>query len=140
MNRSEALQAAEILAASPAAKWIGNRLIGGVLFQTCLRCGTEQNLELPPNVTSAKDVPAGFDEKLFAWKRDFQIGHEICAEPAEYVWPDHCTTCGESYSREPTFKASICSNSFHCCRDCVWRDGRPIQRCAFHEADEKPNA
>lgn len=140
MTRKEALRAAEILAASPAAKWIGNRLIGGVLFQMCMRCGAEQNLELPPNITSAKDVPAGFDEKLFAWKRDFQIAHEGCVQSDDYVWPEQCTTCDEPYSRDPTFRASICSNSFHCCRDCTWLDGRRIQLCAFHEADEKPSA
>ena len=106
----------------------------------CMRCGAEQNLELPPNITNAKDVPAGFDAKLFAWKRDFQIAHEGCVETNEYVWPERCTTCDEPYSREPTFRASICSNGFHGCRDCTWRDGRRIQLCAFHDADEKPSA
>lgn len=82
MNRSEAYRAAEILGASPAAEWIGSRLIGGVLFQKCTRCGAEQSLELPPDVHGPSDVPPGFDEKLFIWKRDFQIAHEGCEVPS----------------------------------------------------------
>lgn len=31
-----------------------------------------------------------------------------------------CTTCKEPYSKPPTLRAQFCSNSFHCCRDCVW--------------------
>ena len=83
MNREEAFRAAETLAASPAAKWIGNKLVGGVLLQKCMRCGAEQNLELPAKITSSVDVPIGFDEKLFAWKRDFQLTHESCSEKEE---------------------------------------------------------
>lgn len=82
MNREEAVRAADLLAASPAAKWIGNKLIGGVLLQKCMRCDAEQSLELPTNIHSPADVPPGFDEKLFTWKRDFQIAHESCAEMA----------------------------------------------------------
>lgn len=80
MTREEAFRAAEILAASPAAKWIGNKLVGGVLLQKCTRCGAEQTLELPRNIRGPADVPLGFDEKLFSWKRDFQIAHENCPE------------------------------------------------------------
>jgi hypothetical protein len=80
MNREESLRATADLAASPAAKWIGNRIVGGTWLKKCMRCGAEATLELPLNVHSAADVPDGFDEKLYAWMRDFQIAHEGCAE------------------------------------------------------------
>ena len=80
MNREETRRAIDVLSASPAAKWIGNKLVGGVLLQKCTRCGAEQTLELPPNISSPADVPPGFDEKLFAWKREFQVVHEGCEE------------------------------------------------------------
>jgi len=82
MNREETIRAAEMLGSSPAVKWIGNKLIGGrLLIQKCARCGGEDTLELPPGISGPADVPVGFDEKLFAWKRVFQIAHEECAEP-----------------------------------------------------------
>lgn len=31
-----------------------------------------------------------------------------------------CSTCKEPYSKPSTPRAMFCSNSFHCCRDCVW--------------------
>jgi hypothetical protein len=82
VNRAEAMRAADALASSPASRWIGNKLVGGVLLQKCTRCGAEETLELPPNIQRPVDVPLGFDEKLFAWKRDFQIAHEGCVEAA----------------------------------------------------------
>jgi hypothetical protein len=82
MNREESLRAVETLAASPAAQWIGNKLEGAVWLQKCARCGAEESLKMPPNVRGPADVPAGFDEKLYAWKRTFQIAHEGCAESA----------------------------------------------------------
>lgn len=85
MNREEATRAVEVLAASPAAEWIGNRLVGGVLLQKCTRCGAEQTLELPPNIHGPADVPPGFDEELFAWKRGFQVAHEGCVEKEEVI-------------------------------------------------------
>lgn len=85
MNREETRRAVDVLSASPAAKWIGNKLVGGVLLQKCTRCGAEQSLELPPNIQAPTDVPPGFDEKLFAWKRDFQIAHEGCVVREEQV-------------------------------------------------------
>lgn len=82
MNREEAAQALEILAASPAAEWIGNKIVKGSWLQKCTRCGAEETLEMPPNIHGPEDVPAGFDEKLFNWKRAFQIAHEGCTEGA----------------------------------------------------------
>lgn len=93
MNREEAARAAKLLGASPAAAWIGNKLVGGVLHQMCMRCGAEQSLELPAAVVGAfqtgsrgdalaSAVPPDFDEKIFAWKRDFQFAHEGCLEGA----------------------------------------------------------
>lgn len=91
MNRAESIRAAEELSASPAAKWIGNKLDGDVLLQKCTRCGTEVTLKLPAPMCAAfqggsrgdalaREVPPGFDETLFAWKRDFQRAHEDCVE------------------------------------------------------------
>jgi hypothetical protein len=82
MNREQTLRALDQLAASPAARWIGNKLVGGVLLQKCTRCGAEQLLELPSSIRGPSDVPPGFDEKLYAWKRDFQVAHEDCKEAA----------------------------------------------------------
>jgi hypothetical protein len=70
----------EALAASPASRWVGNKIVGNTWLQKCTRCGAQEKLEMPPNVRSPADVPAGFDEELFRWKRDFQIAHEGCAE------------------------------------------------------------
>ena len=81
MNQEQSLRALAELAASPAAKWIGNKLLAnGMLLVKCTRCGAEDKLQIPSNVRSPLDVPAGFDEKLFAFKRGFQIAHESCAE------------------------------------------------------------
>ena len=65
MNQAESLRALKELASSPAAAWIGNRLIGRVWLQKCTRCGVEQSLILPPNAHGPVDVPPSFDEKLF---------------------------------------------------------------------------
>lgn len=47
---------------------------------------------------------------------------------------DKCPTCNESYSKTPTLRAAVCSNGFHCCRDCKWIDGqvRRVDLCEFH--------
>lgn len=88
MNREEALRAVEELGRSPAAGWIGNKLVDGGtrLLQKCTRCGTAQTLELPRPANDLRgqpaNVPIGFDEKLHAWKRTFQIAHEHCPEAA----------------------------------------------------------
>lgn len=81
MNREQSLRALAELAASPAAKWVGNKLLAdGTLLVKCTRCGGEDKLKMPSNVRSPLDVPVGFDEKLYAFKRSFQIAHEKCAE------------------------------------------------------------
>ncbi len=52
--------------------------------------------------------------------------------------PDNstCSTCGELYTKVPTWRASICSNGFHCCRDCVWVGGQRLQPCLDHKPEE----
>lgn len=93
MNREEAARAAKTLGASPAAKWIGNKILdgGGRLLQKCMRCGAEEVLVMPTTTVAAfqrgargdalaDQVPSDFDAKLYAWKRDFQIAHEDCVE------------------------------------------------------------
>lgn len=89
MNREESLAAMEAFARSPAAKWIGNRLERDAFLQKCTRCGAEARLPMPPALATAyalgargddlrRAVPPDFDDKLFRWKRDFQIAHEGC--------------------------------------------------------------
>lgn len=93
MNRDQARRALEDLATSPAAGWIGNKVVDGGtrLLQKCTRCGAEQVLELPIMVVTAfqsgtygdalaSQVPPDFDAKLYTWKRTFQIEHEGCAD------------------------------------------------------------
>lgn len=78
MNREEALHAVETLAASPAAAWIGNKIVDGGWMHRCMRCGVEETLPLPSGVQSPADVPPGFDAQLYAWMRAFQVAHEGC--------------------------------------------------------------
>lgn len=80
MNREETARAVKVLASSPASRWIGNKIVDGAWLQKCTRCGAEETHALPPDVHGPEDVPAGFDEKLFDWKRAFQIAHEGCTE------------------------------------------------------------
>jgi len=92
MSPKETLRAMEVLGSSPAVTWIGSKRSddGTKLVQRCLRCGTEETLELPVAAVAAFQsgargallaqlVPLGFDERLFAWKRTFQLAHEGCA-------------------------------------------------------------
>lgn len=46
----------------------------------------------------------------------------------KYCWPENCTTCNQPY----TGGSSLCSNTFHCCRDCTWLDGRVTVSCERH--------
>jgi hypothetical protein len=93
MTREEVQRAAEALASSPAAGWIGNKFVGNTLLQRCMRCGAEQTLAMTSTAMTAfqgrqrggdvaRHVPPDFDEKLFAWKRAFQLAHESCVESA----------------------------------------------------------
>jgi hypothetical protein len=87
------MRALEELGRSPAASWIGNKLLdgGNKLLQKCTRCGAEQVLKMPSAAVTAfhdgargdalaRQVPADFDAKIYAWKRAFQIAHEGCTE------------------------------------------------------------
>jgi hypothetical protein len=56
-------------------------------------------------------------------------------DDATAVSTQNCPTCGEPYSRDPSPRAAICSNGFHCCRDCTWVAGRRVQLCVRHCAD-----
>ena len=42
-----------------------------------------------------------------------------------------CKTCGEPYASvwKMSFRASLCSSSFHSCKDCIWDDGELIWMC-----------
>jgi hypothetical protein len=93
VTRKEALQATAALAASPAAKWIGNKIVDGQLIQKCMRCGSQEVLAMPVEAMKALQrgargdalarlMPADFDEKLYTWKRAFQNIHESCTEHA----------------------------------------------------------
>jgi hypothetical protein len=95
VTREEAARAMKTIAAAPAARWIGNKLLdgGSKLLQKCTRCGAEEVLELPRAAAAAfqsgkrgdalaSQVPTDFDAKIFAWKRNFQIAHEGCLEAA----------------------------------------------------------
>lgn len=59
---------------------------------------------------------------------------------------DLCPTCDEPYNKEdPSTRAQLCSNPFHCCKDCVWKvvehewysTGEILKFCDFHEEWEK---
>lgn len=85
MNQREARRALEKLSRSSAAAWIGNKIIddGATLLQKCTRCGAEQALALPQGLRGPADVPPGFDEHFFAWKRTFQRSHARCSKGAD---------------------------------------------------------
>ncbi len=40
-----------------------------------------------------------------------------------------CKTCKEAYTMPPSERANLCSNSFHCCHDCIYIDGKVVQLC-----------
>ena len=52
-----------------------------------------------------------------------------------------CPTCNEPYNKD---EWSICSNPFHCCKDCEWvvedhgvyTTGKLIKFCDFHKGIE----
>lgn len=86
MTREEAIAAANELATSPAASWIGTQIRPDerALIHKCARCTAEEVLELPVSASALANnpalVPAGFDERIFAWSRFFHLKHASCAE------------------------------------------------------------
>jgi len=42
------------------------------------------------------------------------------------TYPETCPTCGEPYRKGVI---TVCSNAFHCCRDCFWSEGRRLKLC-----------
>ncbi len=44
-----------------------------------------------------------------------------------------CPTCKQPYVHNTL---TVCSSSFHCCRDCIWNNGRRVYLCNTHR--EKP--
>ena len=61
----------------------------------------------------------------------------LCEHCSKMDWKVLCSTCGIPYSKVPVFQAAICSNGFHCCRDCVWENGRRTTICEFHLSEER---
>lgn len=53
------------------------------------------------------------------------------------AWPDACTTCGRRYSKDDA-ESGHCSNAFHLCRDCAWKDGILIDVCKDHDIEPPP--
>lgn len=113
MNREEAARAIEVLAASPASRWIGNKIIDGAWLQKCTCCGAEETLVLPPDVHGPEGVPAGLDEKLFASPATDARSAEQCPAAPDVAmkrllrcekhgsrtWRGHimCDACGRTY-------------------------------------------
>lgn len=62
--------------------------------------------------------------ELLEHRRTNQLGCEWL-----WCWPRKCSTCGAEYEKDAL---SMCSDSFHCCRDCVWLDGRVFAPCEAH--------
>lgn len=67
------------------------------------------------------------------------VGDEGCTDPTcvKCHRPPRCETCGETYTQPSSARASLCSNAFHCCRDCTWEEGRRVVLCAWHARDEE---
>jgi hypothetical protein len=57
------------------------------------------------------------------------LGSKAYRDNWDAIFAKKCSTCGEPYDKGAT---TSCSNSFHCCRDCVWQDGRVIETCNDH--------
>lgn len=83
MDSKRSLLAVAELESSPASRWIGNRLTDDgrrrSWLQKCMRCGAEVTLSIPRSFDSPEAADA-FDERLFRWKRSFQIDHEGCVD------------------------------------------------------------
>lgn len=71
-------------------------------------------------------------------RRDAAVAASAIELGADFLDPT-CSTCNEPYTQVPTWRATLCSNSFHCCRRCRWIDGRVVEHCDLH-ADDVPGA
>ena len=53
------------------------------------------------------------------------------------AYPELCSTCGKPYCKPSYDEPQFCSNGFHCCRDCVWVNGRRTIVCEPCQALER---
>lgn len=89
MTPREALDAfADLAKNSPSH--VGSRVdrATGEIVRGCMRCGVQERKKLPELVNLAhargrgadpQDVPAGYDEELLAWLRQFADAHRGCS-------------------------------------------------------------
>jgi hypothetical protein len=63
--------------------------------------------------------------------REFSValGSKAYRDNWDAIFAKKCPTCDEPYDKGAT---TSCSNSFHCCRDCEWQDGRVVNTCNDH--------
>lgn len=47
----------------------------------------------------------------------------------DHKFPETCETCSHPYEKDAL---SVCSNFFHCCRDCFWLHGQVLFPCKTH--------
>ncbi len=52
-----------------------------------------------------------------------------------YIENQYCRTCGGAYIKNQI--NNVCSSAFHCCRDCMWKDGKRTKICKECQAWEK---
>lgn len=62
-------------------------------------------------------------EETITWSKEGEPAPSVLA----WNGSEKCSTCSKPYNK---FEISICSNSFHCCRDCKWSMGRVIEVCS----------
>lgn len=55
----------------------------------------------------------------------------VSVPTAESSVYETCATCGRIYIKNDI--NCLCSDPFHCCRDCVWQDGGVVERCDSHK-------
>lgn len=61
------------------------------------------------------------------WFQRTEVGRELL----KTLKTNQCSTCGRPY--DPSV-LNFCSNGFHCCRDCIWEDGRRLKMCGRCQA------
>jgi len=86
---------------------------------SCYHCGDK------PRIEQGKPPCEYYNHHCQYCHLDGKCTKAICKQ-------SECSTCGESYSKKMTARAAICSNAFHCCRDCAWVDGQVTTPCAEH--------